>query len=53
MSPVMFETGSTVSTISKDGFDDWDEQVLHSDDDVLRIECADRQLLIHTLGISR
>ena len=45
MFPALLDTGSTVSTISQDGFDFLDEQVLYPIEDVLRIECADGQLL--------
>jgi len=43
--PSLLDTGSTVSTISKDGFDFLDAPVLYPIEDVLRIECADGQLL--------
>ena len=45
MFPALLDTGSTASTISQDGFDFLDEQVLNPIEDVLRIECADGQLL--------
>ena len=45
MFPALLDTGSTFSTISQDGFDFLDQQVLYPIEDVLRIECADGKLL--------